>query len=298
VLGVVGGFPLLVLLPLALYTGQLAIERSARPAAAFTLWAFTMICLVCFGAELIYIRDFFEGSSSRMNTIFKFYYQAWLIWGVLAGYAVWWLAGRRWMVDDGRSAPSIVYRLSSIVFAILFCALLAGALVYPALTGGKIFRAGTFTGLDGTTPREKTPDGAAGIDWLRANVPDDAVVLEAVAKNGGSYDDGYSGLGFGQVSGSTGLVTVLGWVGHEEQWRGGDPAMLEMLRPRQADVTQIYSSADTAQTSELLRKYNVDYIYVGAAERATYPAEGLAKLDQLADVVFQQGEVTIYRVRK
>ena len=49
--------------------------------------------------------------------------------------------------------------------------------------------------------------------------------------------------------------------------------------------------------AELLKKYNVSYIYVGAAERATYPAEGLAKLDQLGDVAFQQGDVTIYRVK-
>ncbi|HEU5102604.1 MAG TPA: DUF2298 domain-containing protein, partial [Roseiflexaceae bacterium] len=83
-MGLLAGFPLLVLLALAIYAGRLAIARAERPADAFVLWAFALVCLICFGTELVYIRDVFE---SRMNTIFKFYYQAWLIWSVLAGYA-------------------------------------------------------------------------------------------------------------------------------------------------------------------------------------------------------------------
>jgi len=47
----------------------------------------------------------------------------------------------------------------------------------------------------------------------------------------------------------------------------------------------------------LLATYGVDYIYVGETERQTYPAEGLAKLPELGEVVFQNEEVTIYRVR-
>src|SRR5262249_49689668 len=66
-LGIAIGFPLLILLALAIYAARLAIGRAARPADAFVLWAFALVCLICFGAELVYIRDVFE---SRMNTIF------------------------------------------------------------------------------------------------------------------------------------------------------------------------------------------------------------------------------------
>jgi YYY domain-containing protein len=302
--GIALGFPLLALLPLAIYAVKLALDRVERPAAAFVLWGFALGCLICFGTEIVYIRDVFEGSSARMNTIFKFYYQVWLIWGVLAGYAVWWLAVGRTTKDERRmSKASFVPRPSSVIrrysvdllFGVLFVALLAGGLVYPALTAGKMVREVAWSGIAGITPREKTPAGAAGIAWLRENVPGSAVVLEAV---GESYDSGYSGLGFGQVSGSTGLATVLGWPGHEEQWRGGHPDARTQIGPRRTDVATIYSTTDTQQAGELLKKYNVDYIYVGAAERKTYPAEGLAKLGELGDVVFQQGEVVIYRVKK
>ena len=111
-LGIAVGFPLLVLLALAIYAARLAFARAEQPAEAFVLMAFALICLICFGTELVYIRDVFE---MRMNTIFKFYYQAWLIWGVLAGYAVWWLFGGRRTKDEGR-LPSERHRLLSIVY--------------------------------------------------------------------------------------------------------------------------------------------------------------------------------------
>lgn len=296
VVGLAIGFPLLALLPLAVYAIGLAIERAERPADAFALWAFALVCLVCFGTELVYIRDVFN---SRMNTIFKFYYQAWLIWGMLAGYAAWWLVSGKTKGEGPptkalRTPPwSFALRRSSLaVVCVVFLLLLAGALVYPALTAGKIFRDGQRIGLDGKTPPEKAPDSAAAIEWIRANTPGDALVLEAV---GDDYDG--RGIGVNGVSASTGRPTVLGWPGHEDQWRGGDPAVRAQIGPRRDDVTAIYSGADMARARELLGKYGVDYIYVGAAERASYPPEGLAKIGELGEVAFQQGDVFVYRVR-
>jgi YYY domain-containing protein len=287
-LGVAVGFPLLVLLALAICAARLAIARAEQPAEAFVLMAFALVCLICFGTELVYIRDVFD---LRMNTIFKFYYQAWLIWGVLAGYALWWLTVGRSTTGKQRTSL-IVYRLSSIVLVALFVALLAGALVYPWLTAGKTFRADQRIGLDGKTPPEHTPEGAAAIAWLRANAPADAVILEAV---GDDYDG--RGIGASAVSASTGLATVLGWAGHEQQWRGGDPLSYAQIDPRKADIATIYGAGDLDQARELLRKYGVDYIYVGTAEQASYNQLDPNKLAQLGEQVFQQGNVTIYRVK-
>ena len=50
----------------------------------------------------------------------------------------------------------------------------------------------------------------------------------------------------------------------------------------------------------LMRKYGVEYVYLGQLERLYYPGEGLKKFDgALAgdlDKVFQSDQVTIYRV--
>jgi uncharacterized membrane protein len=115
------------------------------------------------------------------------------------------------------------------------------------------------------------------------------VILEAV---GGDYN----GEGFGGISAATGLATVMGWPGHEDQWRGGDPAVRAMIEPRKADVTTIYTTTDVEQARALLAKYKVSYVYVGQLERNTFPPEGLAKFAQLGEPVFQEGDVTIYSV--
>jgi uncharacterized membrane protein len=336
VVGLLLGFPLLALLPLAIYTVILAAHCADRPAATFVLWAFALICMVCFGTEIVYIRDGFEGASARMNTIFKFYYQAWLVWGVLAGYALWWLAmrptndERRTTNDERRTtnekenqepelrtpnseprtpnyelrttnyelrtehASRITYRASRItwagLFGGLFVLLLAGALLYPWLTAGKSFREAEHIGLNGTTPREATPEGVAAITWLRDHAPGNAVVLEAV---GGSY----SGEGYGGISAATGLATVLGWPGHEDQWRGGDPTVRAQIGPREGDVKTIYATPDAGEARALLEKYKVDYVYVGQLERNAFPPESLAKFDQIGSPVFREGDVTIYLVR-
>ena len=44
----------------------------------------------------------------------------------------------------------------------------------------------------------------------------------------------------------------------------------------------------------LLDKYGISYVYVGPLERGQYSADSLAKFDQLMDVVYDAGGVTIY----
>ena len=291
-LGPLVGFPLLFLLPLAVYAVALALRKAEHPAAAFALLGVGLGALVCFGTELVYIRDAFEGAAARMNTIFKFYYQVWLIWGTLAGYALWWLVSRRWTADGGRW--TVVSRLWSVVCVTLTTALFVGALVYPWLTVVKALREQPAIGLDGKTPRQQSAAGAAGIAWLRANTNGSEVVLESV---GGDYD-GEGGPGAAGVSASTGLATVLGWPGHEDQWRGGDPKAQAQIAPRKADVETIYSTTDVTQARGLLDKYNVAFVYIGETERRRYGQASLDKFAQLGEKLFEQGEVAIYKIKQ
>ncbi len=294
--GLLIGFPLLALSGLAGLSVWRALHGD-EPGLRFGLLLTALASAILFGVEIVYIRDVFEGLSARMNTVFKFYYQVWLMLGILAPVALWWLwmqiGGWRWLVTA----------LVSIVTVLL----LIGALVYPLLSVRDIGR-GPELGLNGYTPREQTPAGAAAIAWLRRNAPAGSVVLEAVAVDneaavaagsepprcGGSYN----WQGFGGVAAATGHATVLGWVGHEMQWRGGDRAALAELGPRCVAVDTIYRSGDPARIRPLLDQYRVDYIYVGALERERYPATSLAALAQVGEIVFAQDEVVIYRVRR
>ncbi|RRR74939.1 MAG: hypothetical protein EI684_05930, partial [Candidatus Viridilinea halotolerans] len=292
-LGWLVGFPLLALGGLGVLAFWRALTLAQRPAASFALLVVALGCAIIFGTEVIFIRDVF---GTRMNTIFKFYYQVWLLWGMLAPFALWWMlryARGRWGrgLAWGASALSLV--------------LLAGALVYPWLALGELGR-GPWVGLQGHTPRETHASGMDAVAWLRRMAPPGSVVLEAAAvDNGAAVAAGleaprcggsYNGEGFGGVAAATGLPTLLGWDGHQRQWRGGDPEALAELGPRCAAADTIYRTLDVERARELLQRYNVAYVYVGELERYRYPAEALAKFATLGEVVFSADEVRIYRV--
>jgi uncharacterized membrane protein len=109
----------------------------------------------------------------------------------------------------------------------------------------------------------------------------DGVVAEAI---GGSYS------GYARVSTLSGQSTLLGWPGHESQWRGG----YEEQGSRQGDLETLYATADWQLASEIISRYDIRYIFVGNLERGRPLQE--EKFQLHLRLVFQQGNVTIYEV--
>ena len=239
--------------------------ESSDKSALFILLLATLGSLLVLAPEYVYLRDQF---STRINTIFKFYYQAWILWSIVAGYA----AATLFTKSRG------VMRWVNAVFLVF---VILSGLIYP-LYGfiGKTNRfQPTIWTLDSAAYIEySNPDEAAAIAWLKS--APDGVVLEAV---GGSYS------GYARISTNTGLQTVLGWPGHESQWRGGYTEM----GSRQSDIERIYTSNDWATTQELLKKYNVKYIYIGQLERTSYLVNE-EKFQRHLTQVFLQGNSVIY----
>jgi uncharacterized membrane protein len=122
----------------------------------------------------------------------------------------------------------------------------------------------------------------AAIQWLRDRAPWGRIV-EAV---GDDYSE------YGRISGSTGLPTILGWKGHELQWRGGT----KLLDGREEDITKIYQSSDPQEVGRLLKKYDVTYVYLGRREKSSYGGLRLSDLDGILETVFDQDGVVIYKV--
>jgi uncharacterized membrane protein len=114
------------------------------------------------------------------------------------------------------------------------------------------------------------------------------VILEAPGKGGSSY------VYEGRVAALTGLPTLLGWAGHEGQWRGS----YEIQAARESEIETIYNSLDTQNVLDLLERHDIRYVYVGPLERGKYDPHGLAKFDALLQVAYQGNGVTIYRVGK
>ncbi len=249
---------------------------SATSGATFVLILILMGLLLTSSVEFVYLRDTFD---TRMNTVFKFYYQAWVLFAISSAFGIYYLGP--WV----RARRKV---LSSVWIAGLVSLFLAGML-YPTLATHN--KTGGFAGpptLDGMAHLEGAyGDDLAAIRWLRDHVEDAPVILEAT---GGSYTNS------GRVSVHTGLPTLLGWGGHELQWRGN----YEEPDKREPDIETLYESPDLGRTSALLEEYDIRYVYIGDLERFTYDIDEsvLRKFDVLMDVVYQQGQVTIYERRE
>lgn len=231
--------------------------------------------LLTFGVEFLYLRDQF---ATRMNTVFKFYFQAWTLLSIAAGYAVYFLA----------------FRLSGVVRVAWIAGLalvFAGSMVYPVLAIPS--RTDNFSGiatLDGIHWIENfNPGDYDAIQWLRANAPRGSVIVEAV---GDAYSYG------NRISMATGLPTPLGWINHENQWRGNAKLFKDDVAgiDRESDVRRIYQSLDSQETLTLLAKYDIKFVVVGGTEKSKYgltPSQQ-RKFERILKLVSESNDTRIY----
>ncbi|HEX9680101.1 MAG TPA: DUF2298 domain-containing protein, partial [Anaerolineales bacterium] len=123
-----------------------------------------LAALLVLTPEFVYLKDSF---GSRMNTVFKFYYAAWILWGLAAACIAAEIVPRRW-ADILRPRTLLLLPL-------------ALGLVYPVLatwTKANGFRPPDGLTLDGTAHlRRDNPGDAEAIAWLNANL-EDGVVAE------------------------------------------------------------------------------------------------------------------------
>ena len=255
-----GTFALLLAVALhALWSRRLPVQERA----VWLLVAGGLTCLLL--PELVYVRDEFDDSDLfRMNTVFKMGYQAWYLLAVAGGCAV---------AMSGRRLP----KLPRAVWGLGVAALVAIGLAFTVV--GSYARKAGFSEsptLDGRT--WLPPEDVAAIDWIRANTDGDAVIAEAVG-------DDYSAFGHARISTFTGRPAVMGWEGHEVQWKH-DPGT------RREDVRRLYSSRNPREVGELLADLRVEYAVLGQLERADYgDARALAVLGRK---VFEVGSTAIY----
>src|SRR5439155_3816125 len=255
------GQPLIAILvwPFA-FSALLLTRRNVEPQVAFANWLAFWAFAILLGVEVIYLQDFLGGGDwKRMNTLFKFYIQVWVLMSVLGALAV----------------PALWSRLSA--RGGLRAYAWQGTLVVLVGAGLVFTLTGTWARVNDRFPSEAmrpplgTLDGLAfmsvasynwpddrhaiqmhydleAIHWLQANVAGTPVVAEA---NVGYYRD--CGL---RVSSYTGLPTLLGMHQSEQRYA-------EDVGERDGQAREFFNTRDSARAMDLIRTLHIHYVYVG-----------------------------------
>ena len=227
--------------------------------------------------ELVYVRDIYENRNARANTMFKLTYQAYIMFGMTMIYAIFRL------LIIGKNKILKVLAFIGLFLFVWTCGYFGNS-VHSWF--GEVWKPSQYKGLNATAFLETDfPEDVNGIRWLKENISDAPVVLEA---NGDSYSE------YERVSAMTGLPTIMGWYVHEWLWRGN----LSDLNAKIEEIQEIYTSTDETRVKELLEEYNVSYIFVGSCERNKYGADmNNDLLKSLGEVVFQDSEYPTYIVK-
>jgi uncharacterized membrane protein len=212
-----------------------------------------------------------------MNTLFKFYFQAWVVWSLAGAFGLWWMLrfGSKWL------------RLAAILFGGL--PLVLGLVFLPAGLASKTAGWSMAPNLDGMRYfAQQYPHDSAAIQWLQANAPAGSVILEG--SRGAYWVEGRSG----RISMATGLPTYLGWANHERQWRG---PYFEKVANREDFIRIIYRARDWKNVGRLLEDYQVEYVLFSDLERDWYEPTNEEAFRQYMKEVFRFGDVVIYQRR-
>ena len=236
-----------------------------------------------------------QGDLGRMNTVFKFYFQAWTLLSISAAASLMWLMPA--VQSTWKATVANIWQAGLVV-------VLAGALLYPltaaadkmrdrisdiapmGLVGDTFMQTSTY--YDQGVEMDLNQDYKA-IQWMRANVLGSPVIVEA---NTVEYRWG------NRFTIYTGLPSVLGWNWHQRQQRGFLDN--DNINNRLNEITFFYQTTSQEEALAFLQRYHVRYIIVGQLERAYFGGPGLEKFTLFEGThwreVFRFQDTVIYEV--
>ena len=242
----------------------------------FVLLLSVLSILLLIIPEFVYLKDIYT-TYYRANTMFKLVYQSFIMLSLSSGYII---IRILLLKNELKNVLLWIYKFIGFWLFIITA-------IYPYFAINSYYLDfQKYYGLDGTAYLNKTyPTDYQAILWINANIKGQPIMLEA---QGDSYTD------YERVSTNTGLPTVLGWTVHEWLWRGS----YDLLPERMRDIETIYTTTDPQKAASVLRKYSVDYVFIGNQEREKYPTLSENKFNLIGKLIFIDGQTRIYKINK
>jgi uncharacterized membrane protein len=280
--------------------------RAADPGSSLAaLLAFTGAAVLA-GTQVVYLKDFLSGGDwYRMNTLFKFFSQAWVVWGIAAALAL----PRLWdgflFAMSGASTRRGKLLLSRALWLAGLALLFAASLVFPfwgapiridqrfpgaqpavgTLNALAYMQVGSYNLPQSETRVDLRYDWEA-VQWLLQNVRGNLVIAE-------SSDIDYYRVGGTRAATMTGLSGPLGQHKNEQHYG-------EEVGARDGLYREFWSTSDSQRMTQLLDALQIGLIYVGQIEQDRHP-DAVARLAQIAangqlQTIYQNERTLIYAV--
>jgi uncharacterized membrane protein len=223
-----------------------------------------------------------------MNTVFKFYYQAWVVFSIASAYGAYTI-----LADLRLPRPAIPLRY---VYGIIVIIIIGIGSVYPVLgIYSRMFIESNRLGQDTEIPLtlDGGPKYVQNDDYQVIMCLQDLVAREDGIVVAEAERDDYRSY-YGRVGSLIGVPVLISWVGHESQWRGTGYGAA--VGSRRQDLRQLYTDLRYDVVQPIIERYGIDYILYGSSERVDYGTAGEEKFMENLEVVCESGISRIYRI--
>ena len=283
---------LLYVFPVLISLSALVFRKNSSDSERFVLFLSALGLILTLIVEFLVIR----GDIGRMNTVFKFYLQAWTLLALGSAYFI----PRLFYIISKTTKYPQLKRIWITGFVLLVVSVLLFTVTsiidkvtdrissnIPLTLDGMSFM-NYSTYLENDVLMDLSQDYHA-IRWLQENITGTPTLVEA---NVPEYRWG------NRYTVYTGLPGVVGWNWHQRQQRTINPS--DWVTERVDDIGKFFSQQDLEYSKKFLIKYQVDYIIVGQLEKAIYPVSGLDKFTEQNNIlwssVYSSKDTVIYKV--
>lgn len=231
-----------------------------HPVCRAGLFALTVCAIgLALTPEVVYVDDFYSEEFARFNTMFKLSNQAFVLFAILVGIA---FAVLLLEMNSKKNGKGL---LRAAVITILLYTILSSTYIIHGLDQSiqNSGLQGNRLGISALAGLRDNPDYEFELLAMDMIDQDKSKVINIVETAGQSYTHQSS------LSVYTGACTSLGWYAHEWLWNND----LELVENRSNELSSFYSMGDTEYCRDYLKRYDVDYVFVGPAEVSKYSVD-------------------------